>query len=137
MANRLPKGITQRGSKFRVSIMVAGARLTATCDTLVDAIQRADAMRLGVDTGQVEKAAPWTLEEACEALMAERVKVNYTSQESVTRVGTRSRRSPFWGTIRRPVRWAAPYSRVCFPSAMVCCGAKRASAWWPRRRSST
>ena len=46
MANHLPKGITQRGSKFRVSIMVAGARLTATCDTLLDAIQRADAMRL-------------------------------------------------------------------------------------------
>ena len=46
--NRLPKGITQRGSKFRVSIMVAGVRVTATCDTLVDAIQRAEAIRLGV-----------------------------------------------------------------------------------------
>ncbi len=80
--NRMPKGITQRGSKFRVSIMVAGVRMTATCDTLVDAIQRAENIRLGVDTGQVQKVAPWTLQEACERLMAERVIPNATSAGS-------------------------------------------------------
>ncbi len=30
MANHLPKGITQRGSKFRVSIMVSGVRVTCS-----------------------------------------------------------------------------------------------------------
>ena len=96
---RMPKGITQRGSKFRVSIMVAGVRMTATCDTLVDAIQKAEAIRLGVgDTGAVEKATPWTLQEACEALMQERVLVNATSKASAqTRACSLRRVVEFFG----------------------------------------
>ncbi len=54
---RLPKGITQRGSKFRVSIMVAGVRMTATCDTLVEAIQRAEAIRQSEAPVKIEKVA--------------------------------------------------------------------------------
>lgn len=83
MGKKLPKGITQRGSSFRVSIMVSGVRQSATCDTLIDAIQQAEAFRAGVGAQQVEKATPWTLQEAADALMAERVEVNATSRASI------------------------------------------------------
>lgn len=83
MGNKLPKGITQRGSSFRVSIMVSGVRQTATCDTLVDAIQQAEAIRQGVGTGQVQKALPWTLQEAADSFLRERVQGRSTSQASI------------------------------------------------------
>jgi integrase len=63
MANKLPKGITQRGDKFRVSIMVNGTRRTATCDSLKDAILRADELREAPTT---LGSPQWTLEEAIE-----------------------------------------------------------------------
>lgn len=82
--DKLPPGITRRGERFRVSIMVSGVRQTATCGTLLEAIQTAEALRLGVATGQVEKRPVWSLQEAADALMAERVQVNATSKASIT-----------------------------------------------------
>jgi len=63
MTLKLPKGISQRGKKFRVSIMVDGQRQTATFDTLSEAIEGAENIRAGLVEGPAG-TEQWTLEEA-------------------------------------------------------------------------
>lgn len=59
---KLPKGITARGDKFRVSIQVDGARRTATCATLEEALARADQMRNGLE--ELAESDNWTIRQA-------------------------------------------------------------------------
>lgn len=60
----LPAGISRRGSKFRVSVMVNGVRRTATEDTLEQATATAEFLRSQIkDHGQAA-GAEWTLGEA-------------------------------------------------------------------------
>ena len=64
MTSKLPKGITERSGKFRVSIMVAGKRRTATCTTLEEAEATAAQLKLGLyETTAIEKKT-WNLETA-------------------------------------------------------------------------
>ena len=55
---KLPKGITLRGSKYRVSIMVDGERKTGTADTLEAAMQLAHNIRHGLE--DKSRSENWT-----------------------------------------------------------------------------
>jgi integrase len=73
MANKLPKGITERSGKFRVSVMVAGKRRTATCKSLEEAEATAAQLKLGMfDTTTTERKT-WNLETAWERYVDYRV----------------------------------------------------------------
>jgi integrase len=61
---KLPSGITQRGSKYRVNIMLGGHRYTATKDTLQDAITYADGVRDGTFLSDNLPTTAFKLEEA-------------------------------------------------------------------------
>ena len=64
MISKLQKGITERSGKFRVSIMAAGKRRTATCTTLEEAEATAAQLKLGLyETTAIEKKT-WNLETA-------------------------------------------------------------------------
>lgn len=60
----LPPGITRRGTKFRVSIMVNGIRRTATEPTLAQAISTADYLRGQIKAHGEEARGEWNLGEA-------------------------------------------------------------------------
>lgn len=64
---RLPPGITQRGSKFRVSVMVSGRRRTATVSSLKEAVEKAEEFRVVIPE-QVERDVShlWSIEEGFE-----------------------------------------------------------------------
>ena len=71
--SKLPKGITERSGKFRVSIMVAGKRRTATCKTLEEAEATAAQLKAGLfDVTATEKQV-WNLETAWENYVDYRV----------------------------------------------------------------
>ncbi len=72
--SKLPAGITARGEHFRVSVMVAGVRRTATLETLAEAVRVAAEFRSGAVVDQ--KAPAWTLREAGEAFYTDHVCVN-------------------------------------------------------------
>ena len=73
MTSKLPKGITERSGKFRVSIMVAGKRRTATCTTLEEAEATAAQLKSGLfDVTATEKQV-WNLETAWENYVDYRV----------------------------------------------------------------
>lgn len=73
MTSKLPKGITERSGKFRVSVMVAGKRRTATCKNLEEAEATAAQLKLGLhDTTATEKKT-WNLETAWEHYVDYRV----------------------------------------------------------------
>ena len=73
MTSNLPKGITERSGKFRVSIMVAGKRRTATCKTLEEAEATTAQLKLGLyETTAIEKKT-WNLQTAWENYVDYRV----------------------------------------------------------------
>ena len=73
MTSKLPKGITERSGKFRVSIMVAGKRRTATCTTLEEAEATTAQLKLGLyETTAIEKKT-WNLQTAWENYVDYRV----------------------------------------------------------------
>ena len=73
MTSKLPKGITERSGKFRVSIMVAGKRRTATCKTLEEAEATTAQLKLGLyETTAIEKKT-WNLQTAWENYVDYRV----------------------------------------------------------------
>jgi integrase len=73
MANKLPKGITQRGDKFRVSIMVRGARKTATCGSLDEAVAVAEKLRYGIIDKHMGASFVWDVGTAWGAFVDHRV----------------------------------------------------------------
>ena len=82
MDNNLPKGITKRGAKYRVSCMVSGKRTTATCKSLTEALQALQRFRRGlIDDEHAAEHAVWTVGAAWEKYIDYRVAkaVNSTS----------------------------------------------------------
>jgi len=66
MTSKLSKGITERSGKFRVSVMVAGKRRTATCKSLEEAEATMAQLKLGLyDIAAIQKK-PWNLVTAWE-----------------------------------------------------------------------
>lgn len=73
MTSKLPKGITERSGKFRVSVMVAGKRRTATCKNLEEAEATAAQLKLGLSTSTGPNKKTWNLETAWEHYVDYRV----------------------------------------------------------------
>ena len=73
MPRKLPKGIVQRGDKFRVSVQVNGERKTATCGTLAAAIEVAERLRLGIIDGHSAEYDVWDVQTAWNAFVDHRV----------------------------------------------------------------
>lgn len=73
--NKLPAGIRMRGSKYFVDASFKGDRLTATCDTLDEAIAKQHELKAALRQGRDEKPeAPkrkgtWSLGEAVDACL--------------------------------------------------------------------
>lgn len=67
----LPKGITERGGSFRVSIMVNGDRRTGTARTLEDAIALRDDLKNAITHGP--KTDPWTLQDGLDRYLEEKL----------------------------------------------------------------
>ena len=87
---KLPKGITLRGSKYRVSIMVDGERKTGTADTLEAAMQLAHNIRHGLE--DKSRSENWTPLQALKSYVeghllpgdyAEKTVLQYTSSSSL------------------------------------------------------
>lgn len=95
---KLPAGITQRGSRFRVSVMVSGVRRTVTCESLQEAVQQAEAIRAGTLADKAGMPPVWTLGEAGDSFLRERVQVRSSSAASVrTRMSTVKQVLDFFG----------------------------------------
>lgn len=79
--DKLPSGIIKRGAKFRVSVMVAGERETATCKTLDEATQTKQKFLLGLaDAANPVEKKVWTLQDGWDHYIDYKVangKVNY------------------------------------------------------------
>ena len=73
MISKLQKGITERSGKFRVSIMVAGKRRTATCTTLEEAEVTTSELRAGLFNATPTEKKVWNLETAWEHYVDYRV----------------------------------------------------------------
>lgn len=73
MPSKLPKGVTQRGDKFRVSVMVKGERKTATCATLDAATEVAERLRLGIIDEHAAEYPVWDVETAWNTFVDHRV----------------------------------------------------------------
>lgn len=66
---KIPRGIRMRGTKFFVDVTVNGQRMTATCDTLEEAVRKQAELRDAAETGKDvtqrrANARTWTLREA-------------------------------------------------------------------------
>ena len=64
MISNLPKGITERSGKFRVSIMVAGKRRTATCKTLEEAEATTAQLKAGLFVAVGAERQVWNIQTA-------------------------------------------------------------------------
>lgn len=73
MTSNLPKGITERSGKFRVSIMVTGKRRTATCKTLEEAEATAAQLKAGLFDVTATERQVWNLQTAWENYVDYRV----------------------------------------------------------------
>ena len=76
--DKLPRGISQRGATYRVSVMVGGKRRTATAKTLEQAVQVMDNIKAGLYN--YEHAAgtfkAWTVQECFEHYLDYRLSVS-------------------------------------------------------------
>lgn len=69
---KLPKGITQRGDRYRVSVMVKGQRQTGTFYTLSEAVDALEHFRLGLKTTEPRAKQTGPIElQACVDLFTE------------------------------------------------------------------
>lgn len=73
MTSKLPKGITERSGKFRVSIMVTGKRRTATCKTLEEAEATVAQLKAGMFDLAATERQVWNLQTAWESYVDYRV----------------------------------------------------------------
>lgn len=69
----MPKGITKRGDSYRVSVMLNGQRETATCDTLIEAMQEAQRIRSGITREEATPVDPWTMGHASMVLLRDKI----------------------------------------------------------------
>ena len=81
MGNKLVKGITQRGDKYRVSVMVLGKRKTATCKTLQEAAETMQQMKLGLFDATSGEFDVWNLATAWERYVDYRTVKNPASSD--------------------------------------------------------
>jgi integrase len=79
---KLPKGITHRGDKYRVSVMVAGQRKTATCKTLEEASETMQQMKLGLFDATSGEFDVWNLATAWEKYVDYRTVKNPASSDN-------------------------------------------------------
>lgn len=68
---KMPAGIRPRGDKFLVDVTVNGTRKTATCDTLAEAKDKRDELKVDLRTGRDVKGpranvSTWTIKQALE-----------------------------------------------------------------------
>ena len=82
MGNKLVKGITQRGDKYRVSVMVLGKRKTATCKTLQEAAETMQQMKLGLFDATSGEFDVWNLATAWEKYVDYRTVKNPDSSDN-------------------------------------------------------
>ena len=71
----IPKGIIQRGRKYRVSVMVEGTRQTATCKNLVEAISVLERFKRGLLTGHIVNYSTWNVSTAWDNYIRYRVEI--------------------------------------------------------------
>ena len=80
---KLPKGITKRGTSYRISIQVNGDRKTDTCKTLEAAIQVCASMKAGLykNAGNAAEGSykTWTVAECWEAFLVHRINNSMTN----------------------------------------------------------
>lgn len=91
MSKNLPKGITKRGGKYRVSVMVDGKRRTGTRESLVEAVELAEELRTTGNLEGPENYTPWGLEEACDRYMSEVVLIKGIGPGTVVSYESRMR----------------------------------------------
>jgi len=72
----IPKGISKRGDKFRVSVMVKGKRKTATLKTLEEALAALQQMKIGLFDVTSGQYTNWNLKTAWEHYVDHRVAVS-------------------------------------------------------------
>ena len=80
MSSNLPKGITKRGEKYRVSIMVKGHRRSATCSTLEVALQTLQQFKMGLQKQVNETYQTWSLSDAWKAYVQHRLATTTSSE---------------------------------------------------------
>lgn len=74
MTENLPKGVSMRGTSYRVSVMQQGRRVTGTYNTLREAVEALEVIRAGGDPAR-RPEAPWTFLEAYTRVVEDHVNV--------------------------------------------------------------
>ncbi|MEL6509063.1 MAG: site-specific integrase [Pseudomonadota bacterium] len=72
---KMPAGIRPRGDKFLVDVTVNGTRKTATCDTLAEAKDKRDEIKVALRTGKAVKGpranvSTWTIKQALDKTLS-------------------------------------------------------------------
>lgn len=83
----LPRGITKRGDKYRVSIMIDGKRTTQTHNTLEQAMQAAHNLRAG-RMGPLSTHEIWNLRETVDQYTKARLKSHRTKSDTLRWMST-------------------------------------------------